>query len=386
MQVIPASCPQCGTQYQLTPEHLAVANGKVRCGVCNTIFQAAPPAPTTPAASPASKPADAKSQFVNEDDDLLLQDDEADASLANMDEDFIQDHPEEKDDFNDGFLDKTLGSMDDEDMSNEPSFGQKSGLAGESDDEDWVNQLLSDEGLDVDEVIKKDEPRKEDKRSQPRQALGSSSDDFDFDFEGLDDSSLSLSKDEQAAYGFGEETAKEEMIRNIKPEPLVFQVLNTRSLLSTAGLSIMGVLAVCGIVLQLFFFQKDTLSRDPAWHSLYQTACGVLGCNLPEQYAIADIQATNLTVKSHPHYRDALMVDAIIVNHADIMQPFPNIELFFTDTSNNVVAARQFKPEEYLRGELADASLMPNQQSIHIALEINDPGTSATGYYINLSY
>jgi hypothetical protein len=107
---------------------------------------------------------------------------------------------------------------------------------------------------------------------------------------------------------------------------------------------------------------------------------------LPEQYAIADIKATNLTVKSHPHYRGALMVDAIIINHADIMQPFPNIQLLFTDTEEHVVAARSFKPSEYLRGELASTEMMPANQSIHIALELNDPGENATGYSVSLSY
>jgi predicted Zn finger-like uncharacterized protein len=400
MQVIPASCPQCGTQYQLTPEHLAVANGKVRCGVCNNVFQAAPPAKSQPVVQRQPAPQN-KSQFVNDADDLLLNDTgirkafdkktefqtgEFSSALVNSgDDDLIQDNLNEDENHN-------FSAMDDDfAMSEEFSSvgkAQKELHSNEIEDENeeaWASKLLDEEGIDAEKVIKGEDPKPKAAKVEPRQALGSSSDDFDFDFEGLDNSALSLSKSEEDELGFGTET-KDDLIKKIKPEPLVFQIFNQRSLLSTIGLSIMGTIATLGIVLQLFFFQIDTLSRDPRWHSLYESVCGMVGCNLPSQFAIEDIKASNLTVKSHPHYRQSLIVDAIIVNHANIMQPFPNIELFFMDNDQQIIAARQFKPTEYLRGELTDASLMPSRQSVHLALEINDPGENASGYSIQLSY
>ena len=407
MTVIPASCPQCGAQYQLTSEHLAVANGKVRCGVCNTVFQAVTPpvapqqAQPTPAQAPVRKPAPTapKSQFVNEDDDLMLSDE-----LDNVDEAgaLFNDAPEERSkiktsEFSNEFANfsgddsDSFGSSDefDDDFSSDsPRIKAKSDELHADEEDEWVSKLLEEEGIDADEVIKRPEKveKSESSKDSPRKALGSSIDDFDFDLDGLDGAPLSLSSEEQEAYGFGESETKEGMIRNIKPEPLVLQLLHKTSLLSNIGLGILAFLATVGIAFQLFYFQKDTLSRDPSWHGFYDKTCGILGCNLPSQFSITDIQATNLTVKSHPHYRESLLVDALIINRAGILQPFPNIELFFTDTSQKVVAARQFKPAEYLRGELAETSLMPSKQSIHIALEINDPGTDATGYFIKLSY
>ncbi len=398
MQAIPANCPQCGTQYQLTPEQLAVANGKVRCGVCNTVFQAAPPTRVQPVAAP--QPDHVKSQFVNEDDDLLLNNTAArkafdkksdfktgefSSALVNSgdDDDLIRDNFHD-----DADADTNFTALDDDfPMSDEFSSVGKTEktIHSDEDEEEWASKLLDEEGIDAEEVIKGEEPKKKPAKEEPRQALGSSSDDFDFDFDGLDSSALSLSKNEEDELGFGTDS-KDDIINKIKPEPLVFQILNQRSLLSTIGLSILGTIATLGIILQLFFFQIDTLSRDPEWHSIYGNVCGILGCSLPSQYAIEDIMASNLTIKSHPHFRNSLMVDAIIVNHAAIMQPFPNIELFFMDTDQQIIAARQFKPSEYLRGELADASLMPSQQSIHLALEIDDPSENASGYSLQLSY
>jgi hypothetical protein len=371
-----------------------VAQGKVRCGVCNTVFQAAPAPVAAKPAAPTASTKPSKSQFINDDDDFLLSDELNDAapapvkkaaktSFAQMDEDLIQDSPDDKEDESSLNLDAFI--IDDEG----DNFGSKSStkIAGEDEeDADWINELLEAEGIDADK-IKKEPEKAAPVNNGPRKALGSSADDFDFDLDGLDGAPLTLSPDEAAAFGYGEEEAtKDEMIRNIKTEPLVLQLLHHRTLMSTIGLTVSGSVALLVLLLQLFLFQKDTLSRTPGWHGIYQSVCAIGGCTLPKQYAIEDIQATNLTVKSHPHYLQALMIDAIIVNHADIMQPFPKIQLFFTDNNQTVVAAREFTPKEYLRGELADASLMPNQQSIHIALEVDDPGQSASGYFLKLRY
>ena len=385
MTVIPANCPQCGAQYQLTPEHLAVANGKVRCGVCNTVFQAAPPSNPVPPPKPVAAPSP-KSQFVNDDDDILLNDE------------LINDAPDERGGFKTGEFSSEFTDFADDDHDEfgasdalddfaSPAIKTKSDELHAEEEDEWVSKLLEEEGIDAEDVIKRPESTEQKAtRETPRKALGSSIDDFDFDLDGLDGAPLSLSKEEQEAYGFGESDTKDEMIRNIKSEPLVLQLLQRTSLLTNIGMGILALVAICGIAFQLFFFQKDTLSREPKWHDFYEKTCGIIGCSLPSQYAIEDIQPTNLTVKSHPYYRQSLLVDALIINHAAFLQPFPNIELFFTDLSQNVVAARQFKPSEYLRGELVNADMMPSQQSIHVALEIDDPGTNATGYFIKLSY
>jgi predicted Zn finger-like uncharacterized protein len=33
-------CPQCLTYFQVTPEHLRIAQGNVRCGQCRNVFSA----------------------------------------------------------------------------------------------------------------------------------------------------------------------------------------------------------------------------------------------------------------------------------------------------------------------------------------------------------
>lgn len=424
MDAIKASCPKCSTQYQLTPAQLAVANGQVRCGACMTIFQAVPAKqPVAPKKPPSeSKPSSAaterpgRSSFVNDEDDILLKNTgvrksfnkttdfetgEFDASFENLDatDDKVIDDIAIDDDaiFDDdtplNYNSSLADNFSDEFSNNDDSFGDEIHLDDETGfisetalddaDESWAEQLLDDDDIAHLNSAHKtsDSFRKE--SDQPRAPLGAIGDDFDFDadLEGLELGSLSKSEEEDL--GFYD---KDEMIGRITPEPLEFHLFAKNSLVAKIAYSVGSFLAICLLVIQIFYFQFDTLSRDPNWRPLYETSCGILGCKLAEQYSIQDISAKHLTVKSHPYYKNALIVDTIITNHADILQPFPKLELYFTDTSDKIVSARQFSPDEYLRGELANASLMPSKHSIHIALEINDPGVNASGYWIQLVY
>lgn len=63
-----AQCPHCHTRFRVTQEHLAAADGDVRCGVCLEVFNAsnqaapltaptaAPTPPTAPVPAPAAEP------------------------------------------------------------------------------------------------------------------------------------------------------------------------------------------------------------------------------------------------------------------------------------------------------------------------------------------
>lgn len=381
--MITAKCPKCNAQYELTEEQLSVANGKVRCGACMTVFQAVPPERLAkqekPAAQPRSKPD--RSSFVNDDDDQLLADtgiresfgkgaDIPTGEFNDINEELINDEPSSGgggDHFSDEF-DEVLG--------------QEQGFGGAvDDDESWAEQLLEEHGGAVDE--EEESAAREKNRDQPRTALGSHGDDgFDEDLDELG-ISLSLTPDEEEALGaFGKDNLRE----RITPEPLEFSLGRRRSLLINLALALLAVVAAAGVVGQWFYFQFDELARSPQWRDFYATACERLDCQLPDQYRLDEIRAGHLTVKSHPHFTDTLLVDLLVTNHADIAQPFPDLELFFTNMDQEVVAARRFSPEEYLRGELSSAGLMPQKQPIHLALELDDPGKSATGYRVELRY
>jgi predicted Zn finger-like uncharacterized protein len=150
-----------------------------------------------------------------------------------------------------------------------------------------------------------------------------------------------------------------------------------------------SALAACfifGVVLagQVAFFERDQLSKDERLRPYYTKACELIGCELPPQENFAAIRSTEFVVRVHPTESNALVVDANIKNQASFEQPFPAIELSFTDMNGKIVARRRFTPDEYRGANTKQLKLMPSQRTIRLTLAIIDPGDAAKNYELKL--
>ncbi|MFB4402047.1 DUF3426 domain-containing protein [Pseudomonas inefficax] len=143
------------------------------------------------------------------------------------------------------------------------------------------------------------------------------------------------------------------------------------------------LLAAGLLAFQYVWFHFDEMARQDQYRPLFQQVCPLVGCEVPTRVDIARIKSSNLVVRSHPDFKGALIVDAIIYNRAPFAQPFPLLELRFADLNGQLIASRRFKPSEYLSGELAGRGEMPSQTPIHIALDILDPGPKAVNYSLS---
>ncbi len=142
--------------------------------------------------------------------------------------------------------------------------------------------------------------------------------------------------------------------------------------------------AVVGIVLQVFWYQFDDWAKDPTWRPVYASVCSLVGCELPVQSDLSLLRTKNLLVRSDPNDPGVLLVNAVIVNDAQFAQPFPVLELRFTDLRGALVAGRRFQPLEYLDGEGAGMELMPARTPVQIELGIEDPGPEAVNYTMKI--
>ncbi|WP_122234533.1 DUF3426 domain-containing protein, partial [Pseudomonas syringae group genomosp. 3] len=143
------------------------------------------------------------------------------------------------------------------------------------------------------------------------------------------------------------------------------------------------LLALAGLAVQYVWYHFDQLARQDQYRPWFQQICPQIGCKVPSKVDISQLKSSNLVVRSHPEFQGALVVDAIIYNRAPFSQPFPLLELRFSDTGGQLIASRRFKPSEYLSGEMAGKEEMPPQTPIHIALDILDPGAKAVNYSLN---
>ena len=142
------------------------------------------------------------------------------------------------------------------------------------------------------------------------------------------------------------------------------------------------LVAIALLAAQVLYLQFDTWAKNPDIRPVYEWLCPHLQCKLPVMRSLDEIRSKNLVVRANPDVPGELMVDALIVNQARFEQPFPVIELRFSSMEGRPIAARRFKPEEYLAGELKGATMFAPMTPVHIALAIEDPGTDAVSYYI----
>jgi len=179
-------------------------------------------------------------------------------------------------------------------------------------------------------------------------------------------------------------TARKESLVDLVDDPIQLDWQKPKSTLGRKLLwSLLILLAAAGLAGQYIWYHFDELARQDQYRPWFQELCPTLGCEVPSKVDIARIKSSNLVVRSHPDFKGALVVDAIIYNRAPFSQPFPLLELRFADLNGQLIASRRFKPAEYLSGELAGKAEMPSQTPIHIALDILDPGPKAVNYSLS---
>lgn len=382
-------CPYCQTRFRLTPEQLQVAAGNVRCGACLEVFQAAATAtPAAPTPAPAPPPAAVPPSSLL-DDDL----DEPDLKALGLDESIIDEvnpcsmtghqrtgleaaqpatPPPSPAAATDTLPADSFGDLHEDFIATPPAqdFGP-----------DFDHNRLGIESLrPVDEgytdrgIFRRDQPADRPLPTPPaaepaitavpqppRPVVA------ERDFE-----------DDEAA------TDRREPVIN----PLLWADLDDVLLESRPPRprqrpwlwGSLCLLALLALPAQFVYYHFDALARDQRSRPLLENLCFLAQCELPARVDISRIRSANLLVRQHPEFPNALAIDVILYNRADFEQPFPVLQMQFTDAGGRNVASRRFRPEEYLSGELAGVRLMPPQTPIHVGLSMLDPGPQASGY------
>lgn len=192
--------------------------------------------------------------------------------------------------------------------------------------------------------------------------------------------------EQRPRYGIAEDTAQTDILEEqLAVSELHFgdEPRKPRSGLKAAGLVLLNIIAITGLVAQHAYFHFDELARQDNYRPYYKLACDQLGCELPTRVDISKIQGTNLVVRSHPAEPNALVIDAIVYNRAGYPQPYPDLMLAFQDINGNPIASRRFAPSEYIQDKKIDPLNMPSNTPVHLTLEIVDPGKSAVNYQID---
>lgn len=389
-------CPHCETRFRVTDAQLGVAKGKVRCGNCMQVFNAREhqigefERPRTPTLTPEPPSRDSP-----------------DAPASSEEDDFIfQDNPDE--DASEGrYAGSPRGFSEDELSDSFRGQGQSrddKGFAVDIDDdgsepvdESWAEAILEDEtpapSRPAPSSPPPSSPAEDSLRASPTtdrsdwQETGNH--DASADVTSWDsDQSLRATRDDDLA--LVADAAVPEQPESPQRAATPYQDLGREPVAIGGGggglrrwfWSVLVLALILGLVSQVVYFQFDRLSSIPELRPYYEQACEIAGCELEPLVAMDRIESRKLVVRTDPDDRNALIVDAVIINQADFQQPFPAIALTFSNLNGDVVAQSVFAPEDYLAGDGQDLSAMPPDTPVRIAINIRDPGRDAVNYNI----
>ncbi|MBK4998658.1 DUF3426 domain-containing protein [Pseudomonas sp. S31] len=402
-------CPHCQTSFRVTHHQLSVARGVVRCGHCLQVFNAAKqlleqnralpasappvaaPIPAEPPLAPASEPvAEPRQDWT-----LTAQ------ALDELDLDEELARLERRSEAADKPFGTATETADDEreEHGAEPMLVEQAPLELELDPApgDRTEPTL---GTAVDLDLDEDEPTHARERDVDRlddddeiHETGLSARDEDepeLKLSARDDDDvdvvapLPMERLEPALAAKAERPSRKEPLVDVVDDPLQLGWEKPQPNWGKRLLwGLLSLLAAGLLAFQYVWFHFDEMARQDQYRPIFQQLCPVVGCQVPTRVDIARIKSSNLVVRSHPDFKGALIVDAIIYNRAPFAQPFPLLELRFADLNGQLIASRRFKPSEYLSGELAGRGDMPSQTPIHIALDILDPGPKAVNYSLS---
>jgi hypothetical protein len=131
---------------------------------------------------------------------------------------------------------------------------------------------------------------------------------------------------------------------------------------------------------QWVFFNRADLVREQGWRPGLEQFCKYLQCSLPLQVDLSQLKLLNRDVRRHPRVGDALLVNATLLNQADFTQPYPVLEVSFSDLGGNPVAVRHFRPTEYINDGYIITHGMSPGEPVPVMLEILDPGEAAVSH------
>ena len=132
--------------------------------------------------------------------------------------------------------------------------------------------------------------------------------------------------------------------------------------------------------LQWVYFNRDVLAADESWRPTLERGCRLVHCDLPLRVDLSQMDIVNRAVRKHPRLQDVLLINVAFENRAAFIQPYPLLEVNFTDQSGNSVAMRRFRPAEYLAADVDADGGMVTGSPVQVVLEVMDPGDEVVSF------
>ncbi len=143
-------------------------------------------------------------------------------------------------------------------------------------------------------------------------------------------------------------------------------------------------LSIGGLAGQLLWIKQSEWLYSNALYPIYQIAFQFSHQPIPVKTDRTKVVNKKLIVQPHSEYQDAIRVYLLLQNQADFSQPFPTLQMRFSDINGRPVAQRILAPQDYIDSSTFPNLMMPSLQPIQIQLDLMSPGRRAVSYQLEL--
>ena len=168
-------------------------------------------------------------------------------------------------------------------------------------------------------------------------------------------------------------------LTRFQPEPVMIRATHEEPSPQT-GWTVLVLLSLLMLAAQYLWFNRQQLSAYPELTSGYKLVCELIPCELQAPINLQLINTQKLIIQQQAEYQGALSVNLLLKNRADFNQPFPAIQLAFSNRRGELISQRVFQPAEYLKSTHTEPMNMPAGKSVQISFDILDPGSRALSY------
>ena len=372
-------CPNCETTFRVTSEILRVAQGQVRCGRCQTQFDAlqrlieerattaAEPQQPRPAPVAATVGAEVNSDIeVEEERDTLEE--------ITMEGKRIE-------------ISGTYRVLDAADTGNTQLRQEvvEEWMEVEDDSDDEIPQGYVDARADAD--IDVEEADEFDELEDSRERL------LDPNFAEADDIPLRNGDEHDERVRLQDNTANEdirawrrsmqELDSDAEPDDLADLSLNdgpARSSSSALAWKILFVPLLLLLAVQIVHHNRAELARNPRVGEQLMQVYRALNLDLTPDWNLHAYEIRQWGVITDAAAPGTLKVRASLINRADFPQPYPLLKLVLEDRWGEQVRAREFDPADYLDPGVAPDRLFAPGTQANATIVIVDPGPDAEGF------
>lgn len=402
------TCPECTSVFRVNAEQLNAAHGQVRCGYCQTIFDAL-----------GNLEDDWKESLVNHEAD-----NEIDAVISdhktpqkNISPDLNLDNNEELED-----LDELIHINYESEVQQEPVIGK---LPDDDDEPSALAELKSSELFNRNNISDVDFIKQEsfDIKRQTEALFGKLARKISTKPTEIPDIKQEDKPTKTLRAKHKNKPRKTRPIKqkkkpveaprikqddkpilpdnlNIKkePEPLHAEVDDTPAIIRdelaaahaeketsytyawAAGI----IFLTLSLLLQGLIYFKDDMAQNESFRGLVVSLCNIFSCDVPLRNDAAQGKKT-MVMLSHAITRikdqeNQLRIKTIFNNSATYTQSYPVLSIKMTDDSGKTTAMRRFLPDEYLAPHIDRESGLPGKTSVEIFIDIIKPSSPVISY------